>query len=81
MIWRRRSTEIRPDDVNLLTVVSAGSHFLFFINGQPVGEVKDSELERGFAGVAIGLRKAGDQAVFEFDNFEIWAPPIATSIP
>lgn len=75
MISRSWSTEIRENDVNLLTVASTGSYFSFFINGQRVGEFEESRLERGFTGLTIGLDLARDQAVFEFDNFEIWVPP------
>jgi hypothetical protein len=75
LIPMKWSAEIRPYEVNLLTVASSGPYFSFFINGQRVGEVADTQLESGFVGLTIGLGQAGHQAVFEFDNVEIWAPP------
>jgi hypothetical protein len=77
--WRtfsssRLSTEIKPQEFNRLTVASSGSHFYFFINGQLVDEIEDDELGQGYIGLTIGLREAGDEAVFEFDNFSIYAP-------
>lgn len=65
---------IRPGEENQLTIIGEGAHFLLFINDQQVGEVKESRLKSGQVGLAIGLNAAGDEAVFEFDNFELRAP-------
>jgi hypothetical protein len=35
----------------------------------------DAEFSSGIVGLVIGFRGAGDRAVFEFDNFEVGAPP------
>ena len=64
---------IKTREVNRLAVVANGSHFLFFINDQYVGEVEDSRLATGRVGLSTGLWE-GDEAVFEFDNFELRAP-------
>ena len=71
--WTENSA-IRHGEVNRLTVLAEGSHFVFFINDQYVGEADDSRLSRGRAGVAIELYNAGDKATFEFDNFKLLAP-------
>lgn len=68
-----RASSIRPDEVNKITVIAQGSHFVFFINDQYAGEANDSHVTIGKPGIAIILR-AGDEAVFEFDNFEVRAP-------
>jgi tRNA A-37 threonylcarbamoyl transferase component Bud32 len=71
--WTKSST-IRPDGVNRLTVVGRGSHLTFYINDEYVGEADESRLSGGKTGVAIELVAADDSAVFEFDNFEVRAP-------
>jgi len=52
-----------------------GSHFTFYINDQYVGEADDDQLSTGTIALAVGLDNAEDQAVFEFDNLELRAPP------
>jgi len=65
---------IRPGEVNRLAVKGEGSHFVFFINDERVGEADDSTLSKGRTGIAIELEHTDDEAVFEFDNFELRAP-------
>jgi tetratricopeptide (TPR) repeat protein len=62
---------IRPNESNRLTVSAQGSHFTFFINDLFVGEADNDRLSYGRVGLAVELYNAGDEAVFEFDNFEI----------
>jgi len=68
------STAILPGQVNQLEVIGQGDRFLFFINHIYVGEVFDSTLTAGEAGLAIGLPNAGENAVIVFDNFEVTSP-------
>jgi RsiW-degrading membrane proteinase PrsW (M82 family)/tetratricopeptide (TPR) repeat protein len=70
--WTKTSA-IRPNEVNRLTVLAEGSHFLFYINGHYAGEADDKRLSSGTTSVAIEL-DAGDEAIFEFDNFELRSP-------
>jgi hypothetical protein len=77
--WTSASA-IRPGEVNRLAVGAEGSHFTFYVNGESVGEADDSRLPGGTVGVAVELSQAGDQAVFQFDNFEWRAPAEAVSI-
>lgn len=65
---------MRPGAVNRLTVIEQGSHLTFFVNGQYVVETDDTRLNDGVMGPAVELVHAGDEAVFEFDNFEVRAP-------
>jgi hypothetical protein len=69
-----RSDAIKPYEMNKIAVIGEGSHFLFFINNQYVGEVEDLQLTDGAVGIAISLFHADDHAVFEFDNFELRKP-------
>jgi hypothetical protein len=73
-----RSDAIKPYEVNKIAVIGEGSHFLFFVNNQYVGEVEDHQLPYGSVGIAITLYHADDHAVFEFDNFEL-RQPLASS--
>ena len=68
------SSAILPGQVNHLEVVGQGSQFLFFINGEYVGEVHDTNLSSGEVGLAVGLANGGDEATFVFDNFVVRAP-------
>lgn len=66
-----RSPVINPGKMNRLMVVAQGSHFGLYINDQPVGEADDDKLRKGKAGLTMELYNAGDEAIFEFDNFEL----------
>ncbi|GIV96473.1 MAG: hypothetical protein KatS3mg057_1130 [Herpetosiphonaceae bacterium] len=67
------SSAIKTDGTNRLSVLAEGSHFTFFINDLYVGEADSAELRSGYAGLAAVLF-ADDQASFEFDNFQLYAP-------
>jgi hypothetical protein len=73
LIPATRSDAIHADQPNKLTVVGRDSHFTFFINDKYVGELDDSRLPRGTAGIAFGLA-ANETGAFEFDNFQLRAP-------
>lgn len=68
------SSAIRSDGPNRLTVIAEGSHFIFLINDQYVADVTDDHIARGTVALAITLHTVDQQAVFEFDNFELRAP-------
>lgn len=74
MIESTRSPAILPKEANRLTVIAEGSHFMFFINEQYVGEMTDDHLEKGTTALAVELYEADLQAAFEFDNFELRTP-------
>jgi len=60
---------IRPDGMNQLRGIAEGPQFVFLINGQRVAQAENSRISRGEVGLVIALSDAGDEAVFEFDNF------------
>lgn len=74
LIERTASDAIQPDVPNRLSVIANGSHFIFLINNQIVGETTDEHIPRGMTGLAIQVYEAGLQATFEFDNFELRIP-------
>ena len=57
-----------------ITVIARGSNFYCFVNDVFLTQFEDDRLLSGKVGVMIGLDNAGDQAVFEFDNFEVRIP-------
>jgi hypothetical protein len=65
---------VRSGEVNRLEVVAQGSQFTFYINDEYVGEFSDELLTSGQSALVVGLSKAGDSSVVEFDNFELRAP-------
>ena len=68
------SNAIQPDVPNRLGVIANKSHFIFLINDQIVGETTDDHIPLGMTGLAIQVYKAGLQATFEFDNYELRIP-------
>ena len=57
-----------------IIVIAKGSDFYFFVNDEFVTHVEDDRLSEGYVGISYGLYEEGDQAVFEFDNFELRVP-------
>jgi hypothetical protein len=74
LVSRSETPAIRPGEMNRLTVVAEGSHYIFLVNDQVVSEVDYAELARGVVGTAVQFNEAGYSAVVEFDNFELRAP-------
>ena len=69
------SSAIQLQNINRLTVIADGYHFLFYINDQFVDEVFDSRLENGNLGIATTINVNGEDATIEFDNFEVRKKP------
>jgi len=69
-----QSKLILPNKYNRLAVLAEGSHFTFFINGQYLFEYTDARLKNGNVSLFSLLNKPNQQAIFEFDNFELRAP-------
>lgn len=67
------SDAIRPGKVNNLAAMVEGSHFTFFINGQQVGTLDNTQVSGGLDGVTFDTA-ANSQAVFEFSNFKVQVP-------
>ena len=69
-----QSAVVKPGEANRLTVTGRGSHFSFFVNGHYLADLDNGSLTYGSVGVAVELPNEGDEAVVEFDNFEVRAP-------
>ncbi|HKZ87081.1 MAG TPA: caspase family protein [Anaerolineae bacterium] len=74
LIGPAESAAIHPGEVNKLSVIAEGSHYRFFINDQPVGEMTDDQWDTGRVTLFTQLCKDGGSAVIEFDNVELRAP-------
>jgi len=74
LIDHTKSELILPNEYNRLTVIAEGSHFTFFINDQYLTEFTDEGMQHGGVGLFSLLQRSNQQAVFEFDNFELRAP-------
>lgn len=77
------SAQIRPDWSNTLGVVGRGEQLYFYINEQRVAEARDSSSLAGSVGLLIGLSNSGEQATWEYDDFELRAPelPVTEETP
>ena len=62
---------LRIGEPNRITMIGEGSQFIFFINDQYLTSITDDHISEGMVALAIEMAQENDQAVFEFDNFEI----------
>jgi hypothetical protein len=70
------SPVVMQNDENRISVIGEGFTFRVYINGIFINETIDQTLTSGKFGIAIGLTYPQDQAVFEFDNFELRSPEV-----
>ena len=71
--WQQTSA-LTYNQPNLLEVIAQGSLLTFFINGLQVAQLNDSSLASGKVGLAISINDSGDQAIWEFSNFQLRIP-------
>jgi hypothetical protein len=67
------SPALQTGAANRLAVYAQGEELLLLANDQPAATWQDGRLGSGQAGLLIGLSAAGDQGVWEFDDFELRA--------
>ena len=65
---------VRPGETNRVTVIAEGAQFTFFVNDRYLATFTDEHIPKGGVALAIEMAQEGDEAVFEFDNFELRAP-------
>lgn len=70
--WKETSL-VRPGQVNRLAILAQGTHYEFYINGEPAGELDDDRLSGGTAGLGVDVWTV-EGATFEFDNFQVYQP-------
>lgn len=61
-------------DVNQLSAKAEGASFELYINGALVHQAQNSQLGEGEAGLSISTAATDSPAIFQFDNFVVWAP-------
>lgn len=69
-----KSPTITPQESNRMTVIAKGSHFVFLINDQFVGEMIDGDIKKGAVGFGVAFYHVDLQNSFEFDNFTLQTP-------
>ena len=65
---------VTPGKENRLAVLAHQDVFDFYINDRFIAEYRDERLPSGKTGLLIGLSNPGDEAKWEFDDFELRAP-------
>jgi hypothetical protein len=65
---------VLASEPNLLEVYAQGTYFVFNINSTFVADYSDERLSQGAVGLLVGLSNPGEEATWEFDDFELWAP-------
>ncbi len=75
------SDAILAEGVNHLVVIGLDNEISFFINGKYLSSISDQPNSQSSAGVAIEMYNAGDQGVFEFQNFIFRSPEVADTAP
>lgn len=69
-----KSPAISPQETNRLAVIAKGTHFVFLINDQFVGEMFDDSIHEGSVGFGVTFFHVDLQNSFEFDNFVLRTP-------
>lgn len=77
--WQEPKVKLNAHN-NKLAVSAVGSHFIFFLNDQIVGEADDTRLTNGWVGLAMGAPVSTQTAIVEFDNFEVHTPAYDASV-
>jgi pSer/pThr/pTyr-binding forkhead associated (FHA) protein len=65
---------IHPGEANRLSVIAEGTHYQFFVNDQPVGDVTDADWTTGHVTLFVQLCQTGDSVILGFDNMELRTP-------
>ena len=65
---------IKAGESNRITVIAQGAEFTFFLNDQYLTSISDEHISKGSIALAIEMAQENDEAVFEFDNFELRTP-------
>ena len=73
--WPLSSSAVLADQSNLLEVITQDGYSIFLINGFNLMGMSAGEDQPGAAGLMVSLWNAGDQATWEFDNFQVRQSP------
>jgi hypothetical protein len=65
---------ISTNSPNKFEVIAKGAYFAFNINDTFVADYSDERLSQGAVGILVGLTNSGEEATWEFDDFELRVP-------
>jgi hypothetical protein len=68
------TSPVTAGETNHLQVVGDGTSYAFFLNGNLLQQVSESEFQMGGVGLGVELANPGDEATVEFDNLIINIP-------
>lgn len=74
LFYPTKSAAIKNGEANRLKVVAQGPKFQFYINDKKVDEINDAALTGGTVGLLTEVYEGGQQAQFEFSDFELREP-------
>jgi hypothetical protein len=69
-----KTTAYHPGQFNEIAIICKGNHMMAFVNKQLVAEAYDDRYTSGHVGVQAWIPNAGEEAIFEVDNFKLRAP-------
>ena len=67
------SSIVSGRNVNHLTALCTGSNLVFWVNGEKLYDIQDSDFARGDVGLIAGTREVPGVDIF-FDNFTVFMP-------
>ena len=68
------TSPVTAGQTNHLQVIGDGTSYAFFLNGNLLQQVTESEFQNGGVGLAVELANPGDEATVQFDNLVINTP-------
>ncbi len=69
-----QTTLLTSGEANHLTVIAEGDRFEFYINDEFADKAEDDQLREGEIGLSVSTAATDGDAVFIFDNYELWRP-------
>ena len=69
-----QTTLIVSGEANRLSVIADGDQFEFYINDEFADKAESDQLPRGEAGLSVSTPATDGDAVFIFDDYELWRP-------
>jgi hypothetical protein len=66
------TSSIIPDGANTIAVLAQDNEISLFVNDVMISQIQDSTNLAGKVGIIVTSSKIGSEAVFEFDNFQVY---------
>jgi hypothetical protein len=62
--------QVEPDRQARITIIAQGDRFAFYLNGRPLGHIRDSTLQGAW--ISIGVYSPSGAAQVDLDNVKLW---------